>query len=159
MCDMRVEVGIVRLTVHQAKDLDSSKSLSRDLNPHAKVLFNRKLIHTTATYRHTLAPVWESACEFICTNKEKSVITVKVVDDRELLRDPVVGFLGVDLAYLLRAKDEQREWFPLANAKTGRVRLTAEWKPLAMAGSVQGAAAYVPPIGVVRLWYRLFVSL
>jgi hypothetical protein len=81
------------------------------------------------------------------------VITVKVIDDRELLKDPVVGYLSVDLAYLLRAKEEQREWFPLTNAKTGRIRLTAEWKPLAMAGSVQGAAAYVPPIGVVRLWY------
>ena len=152
---MHAEVGIVRLTLHQAKDLDASKSLSRDLNPHAKILFNRKLVHTTPTYRHTLAPVWESPCEFICTNKENSVITVKVIDDRELLKDPVIGYLSVDLAYLLRAKEEQREWFPLTNAKTGRVRLTAEWKPLAMAGSVQGAAAYVPPIGVVRLWYAL----
>ena len=153
-CLLRAEVGIVRLTVHQAKDLDNSKSLTRDLNPHAKVLVDRKLIHTTPTYKHTLTPVWESACEFICMNKEDSVVTVKVIDDRDLLKDPVVGYLSIDLAYLLRAKEEQRDWFPLANAKTGRIRLTAEWKPLAMAGSVQGAAAYVPPIGVVRLWYE-----
>lgn len=87
------------------------------------------------------------------TNKDQAVVTVKVIDDRELLKDPVVGYLSVDLPLLLSAKEDQREWFPLANCKTGKIRMTAEWKPLAMAGSVQGAAAYIPPIGVIRLWY------
>lgn len=145
-------VGIVRLTIHQAKELDYSRSGSRDLNPLAKVLLNRSLIHKTPIYKHTLSPVWESATEFVCTNKDQAVITAKVIDDRDLLKDPVVGYLSADLVYLLKAKEEGKDWFPLANCKSGKIRISAEWKPLAMAGSVQGAAAYVPPIGVIRLW-------
>ncbi|KAF8320471.1 tricalbin [Clavulina sp. PMI_390] len=148
-------VGIVRLTIHQAKELDVSNTLSRNLNPLAKVLVNRVVVHQTPTYKHTVAPVWESAAEFIVTDKANTVIGVKVIDDRDILTDPTVGYLSVHLSHILKAKEEQREWFPLANAKSGRIRMTAEWKPLAMAGSVQGAAAYVPPIGVVRLWYEL----
>ena len=34
------EVGIVRLTIHQAKSLDKSKSLSGDINPMAKLFLN-----------------------------------------------------------------------------------------------------------------------
>jgi Ca2+-dependent lipid-binding protein len=91
--------------------------------------------------------------DFIVTERDKCVMTVKIIDDRELLKDPIVGYLSVELDYLLRAKDEQRDWFPLSGCKTGKLRITAEWKPLAMAGSVQGSAAYVPPIGAVRLWF------
>lgn len=149
-----VEVGIVRLTIHQAKELDTSKLMSSDLNPYAKVLFNRQVIFSTPAYKHTLAPVWEAATEFIVTNKEHAVVTVKVIDDRDLLKDPTVGYLSIDLDYLLEAKEQQRDWFPLAECKTGKMRLSAEWKPLAMAGAVQGAAAYAPPIGVVRIWLQ-----
>lgn len=148
------EVGIVRLTIHQAKELDISKALSRDLNPLAKVLIRRQVIHATPTYKHTAAPVWESATEFLVSDKESSVITLKIIDDRDLLKDPVIGYLSVRLEDLLKAKEKQRDWFPLSGARSGKVRMTAEWKPLAMAGSVQGAGAYQPPIGVVRLWLK-----
>jgi Ca2+-dependent lipid-binding protein len=62
----RIAVGIVRLTLHQAKELDSTKSLSGDLNPFAKVHLggNATPQHTTQRFKHTNNPVWESATEF-----------------------------------------------------------------------------------------------
>jgi Ca2+-dependent lipid-binding protein len=33
-----------------------------------------------------------------------------------------------------------------------------EWKPLNMAGSLQAANQYVPPIGVVKLWLQKAVD-
>ncbi|KAF9026598.1 C2 domain-containing protein [Rhodocollybia butyracea] len=114
------KVGIVRLTIHQAKELDHTKSLS---DPH----------------------------EFLCADKHSSVLTIKVIDDRDFLKDPVVGYMSIKLVDLLAAKAESRDWFPLSNCKTGKIRLSAEWKPLNMEGSLAGADQYTPPIGVVKL--------
>ncbi|RDB28789.1 Uncharacterized protein PYUK71.03c [Hypsizygus marmoreus] len=147
-------VGIVRLTIHQAKDLDHTKSVSGDLNPLAKVYIgdSKSAGHVTALFKHTNNPIWESPYEFLCSDKASTVITVKVVDDRDFLKDPVVGYMSIKLTDLLDSMGEAgRDWFPLSSCKSGKVRLSAEWKPLNMAGSLHGADKYVPPIGVVRL--------
>ncbi|KAF7310594.1 hypothetical protein HMN09_00602200 [Mycena chlorophos] len=147
-------VGIVRLTIHQAKELDQSKSMSGDLNPFAKVcLGDRKNeVFRTRRFKHTNAPVWEQAYEFLCADKASSLVLIEVVDDRDFLKDPVVGYMSIKLEDLLQSKNEAgRDWFPLSNCKSGKVRISAEWKPLNMAGSLHGADQYTPPIGVVRL--------
>ncbi|KIJ68717.1 hypothetical protein HYDPIDRAFT_81596 [Hydnomerulius pinastri MD-312] len=147
-------VGIVRLTIHQAKELDASKSLSGDLNPIVKVFLGNSssAIHKSQIIKHTNNPVWESPTEFLCSNKQSSVITVKVVDDRDFLKDPVVGYMSVRLEDLLTAEvSEGRDWWPLSGCKSGKVRISAQWKPLNMAGALSGVDQYVPPIGVVRL--------
>ncbi|KAH9949508.1 tricalbin [Amylocystis lapponica] len=143
------KVGIVRLTVHQAKDLDPSKSMSGDLNPFVKVHLGgtKKPVHTGARVKHTNNPVWETSTEFLCTDKTGSVVTVQV--------DPVVGYMSIRLEDLLNAsKEAGRDWWPLSGCRSGKVRLGVEWKPLNMAGSLHGADQYVPPIGVVRLWLQ-----
>lgn len=150
------EVGIVRLTLHQAKDLDSSKTMAGDINPFAKVLLisHSPPIHSTPRAKHTLNPVWESSTEFLCSDKRSSVVTIKVIDDREFLKDPKIGYLSIKLEDLLEAKKTARDWWPLSGCRTGRLRMSAEWKPLNMAGSLHGADSYVPPIGIVRLWLQ-----
>lgn len=111
------------------------------------------MIHSTKRLKHTNNPVWESSTEFLCTERASSVITINVVDDRDFLSDPKVGSLTVKLEDLLEAgKEAGRDWWPLSGCKTGRLRLSAEWKPLSMPGSVHGAERYTPPIGIIRLW-------
>jgi len=156
------KTGIVRLVVHQAKELDAGKSVSGDLNPFAKVYLGGKSepIHATPIFKHTTSPVWESATEFLCADRAKSVITVDVVDDRDFLSDPVLGHMSVKLDDLLKAKEQGqgKDWWALSKCKTGRVRVSAEWKPLNMAGSMSGADQYIPPIGIVRLWLKKAVD-
>jgi Ca2+-dependent lipid-binding protein len=83
------------------------------------------------------------------------MITVNIVDDRDFAKDPILGYMTVRLQDLLDARREAgRDWWPLTGCKSGRLRLTAEWKPLNMAGSLHGADQYVPPIGAVRLWLK-----
>ncbi|TFY64762.1 hypothetical protein EVG20_g5845 [Dentipellis fragilis] len=150
-------VGIVRLVVHQAKELDTSKVHTADLNPYAKVLLGDSTspVHSTPKAKHTVQPVWESATEFLCMDRLSSVISVKIIDDRDFLKDPVIGYVRVRLDDLLEARKEAgRDWWPLSGCKSGRLRLSAEWKPLNMAGSLHGTEQYVPPIGVVRLWLK-----
>ncbi|KAF8213474.1 C2 domain-containing protein [Mycena galopus ATCC 62051] len=152
--ELDTSVGIVRLTIHQAKELDQSKSLSGDLNPLARVYLGdqHKAVYSTRAFKHTNAPVWEQAYEFLCADKASSVVMIKVVDDRDFLKDPVVGYMSINLHDLLENKKEAgRDWFPLSNCKSGKIRLSADWKPLNMAGSLHGADQYKPPIGVMRL--------
>ncbi|KAF9535478.1 C2 domain-containing protein [Crepidotus variabilis] len=151
---MQSTVGIVRLVLHQAKELDSSKSMSGSLNPFAKVYLNHATSssYQTPLFKHTNNPIWEAPYEFLCTDKENTVITVKVVDDRDILKDPIVGYLSIKLTDLMEAKKlENRDWFPLSGCKQGKFRMSAEFRPLAMSGALHGSDQYVPPIGVVRL--------
>ncbi|KAI0724221.1 tricalbin [Cerioporus squamosus] len=150
------KVGIVRLTVHQAKDLDSSKSLAGDLNPFVKLFTGsaKHPMYVTRKVKHTNNPVWEDSTEFLCTDKESSVVIAKVIDDRDFLKDPVLGYMSIRLTDLLKAKSTGKDWWPLSGARSGKIRITADWKPLNMAGSLHGADQYVPPIGVVRLWIQ-----
>lgn len=150
-------VGIVRLTIHQAKELDATKSLSGDLNPLVKVFLGNSTsyTHKSQIIKHTNNPIWESPTEFICADKSSSVITIKVVDERDFLKDPVVGYMSVRLVDLLQTDPAlNREWWPLSGCKSGKIRLSCEWKPLQMAGALSGADQYVPPIGIIRLWLR-----
>jgi Ca2+-dependent lipid-binding protein len=150
-------VGIVRFTVHQAKDFEDSGVHPTDLNTYAKVYLGSSStpIHTTFQAKRTAKPAWESTTEFFCANRSSSIITVKVVDRRDNIRDPILGFLSVRLQDLLDTlKDPGHDWWPLSGCKSGRVRLTADWRPLNVAGGICSADQYVPPIGVVRLWLK-----
>ncbi|KAI0374503.1 tricalbin [Pilatotrama ljubarskyi] len=150
------KVGIVRLNVHQAKDLDSTKSMTGDLNPFVKLYSGSasQPLHVTRKLKHTNNPVWEESTEFLCTDKNASVIIAKVVDDRDFLKDPIIGYMSIRLPDLLNAKATGKDWWRLSGARSGKIRITADWKPLNMAGSLHGADQYVPPIGVVRLWLQ-----
>ncbi|WVW80773.1 hypothetical protein I302_102759 [Kwoniella bestiolae CBS 10118] len=147
--------GIVRLTLHQAKDLDISKMYG-NLSPFAKVFLgnSRKEVHKTQIMKNANQPIWESSCEFLVPERHNSVITVSVVDSRDLAIDGDLGKMTVKLTDLLEARARQQDWFPLRGSRAGKIRLTAEWKPVAMTGSIGGAAGYVPPIGILRIWLK-----
>lgn len=130
--------------------------MTNDLNPFVKLYTgsNKHPTHVTRKVKHTNNPVWEDSTEFLCTDKASSVIIAKVIDDRDFLKDPVIGYMSIRLTDLLQAKASGKDWWPLSGAPSGKLRVTADWKPLNMAGSLHGADQYVPPIGVVRLWLK-----
>jgi Ca2+-dependent lipid-binding protein len=112
--------------------------------PHPSTPHNA--LNTPTTPSGSLLP------SFLCSDRASSVITIKVIDDRDFLKDPIVGYMSVKLDDLLAAKKEAgRDWWPLSGCQSGRIRLGVEWKPLNMAGSLHGADRYVPPIGVIRV--------
>lgn len=143
--------GVVRLTVHQAKELPKRTGVvGGDVNPKARILLNGSRIKDSDTLKRTLSPIWEMHTEFLVTERRKAVIGVQVVDDHGVGRSPVISYLSVKLDDLLMAKERQQDWFPLT--KLGRLRMSAEWKPVQMAGSMNGGAAWSPPIGTVKIY-------
>lgn len=150
----KTDVGVVRITVHQAKELDASKNVSGDVNPFVKLYVGnpKKPSFTTLRHKHNNNPVWEAPYEFLCSDKKNTIITVKIIDDRDFLKDPVIGYMSIKLTDLLGAmNDPRQDWFNLTGCKSGKIRLSSMWKPLNIAGGIQGTDQYKPPIGVVRL--------
>lgn len=143
--------GVVRLVIHQAKELDPR---GQQINPFAAVSLNGKKIHQSQTLKRTPNPVWERPVEFLVTDKTNAMVGVSIVDDNSIVSDTSLGYVNVKLIDILEANAKGQDWFPLSNAKSGRVRLTAEWKPVLMTGAINGAGSYTPPIGVVRVHFK-----
>lgn len=145
--------GILRYTVSQAKDLDSSKSMIGQLSPYAIMSVNNKEIHTTAIKKRKNSPIWEEFEEILITNKSKCTLGLKIKDDRGLAADPELGTWNMKLDLLMTDLAKGNEWFNLANTKSGKVKLRAQWKPVAVKGSVS-SGGYVTPIGVMRVHFK-----
>ena len=146
--------GIVRFTIHQAKDVDIAGEHG-DLNTFAEVYLggSKKPVHKTQTIKKSKAPIFESNCEFLVPDKSSSVVTVKVIDDNRL-QDDILGTLSIKLTDLLTAKERQQDWLPLSGSRAGKIRVSTEWKPVGIAGALDGAASYLPPIGILRVWLK-----
>ncbi|GAA6050737.1 hypothetical protein JCM3770_006601 [Rhodotorula araucariae] len=143
--------GVVRVVVHQAKELDPR---GQQINPFFKLYLNGQSVHRSQTLKRTPNPIWERPAEFLVTAKQSATIGLQVLDDNTLVSDTKLGHCSVRLNDILEANAQGNDWFPLSNARSGKVRITAEWKPVLMAGAINGAGAYTAPIGVVRLYFK-----
>ncbi|KAJ4144980.1 hypothetical protein LMH87_003845 [Akanthomyces muscarius] len=146
--------GILRFTVEQAKDLDGTKSLVGSLNPYADLLLNGKHIHQTKKLKRTNNPIWDNGSkEILITDRKSAKLGVIVKDDRDLAGDQVVGKYQIKLDEMLDCMEQGKEWYSLAGVPTGRVKMMAQWRPVAISG-VAGTGGYQTPIGVMRLHFK-----
>ncbi|EHL02009.1 hypothetical protein M7I_1959 [Glarea lozoyensis 74030] len=146
--------GIARFTIEQAKDLDGTKSLIGQLNPYAVLLLNNKEIHVTRKLKRTNNPIWDNGSkEVLITDRKKAKLGLVIKDDRDLSADPILGTYQIKLDDMLGLMDKGQEWYNLAGAKTGRAKLTVQWKPVALSGVGAGTGGYVTPIGVMRFHF------
>lgn len=147
--------GILRFTVEQAKDLDGTKSLVGLLNPYAILTLNNKEVHTTNKLKRTNNPIWDKGSkEILITDRRSAKLGVVVRDDRELAGDQTIGSYQIKLDDMLELMAKGQDWYNLAGAKTGRVKMQAQWKPVALSGALAGTGGYVTPIGVMRLHFQ-----
>ncbi|KAM0250555.1 hypothetical protein ACHAQJ_008565 [Trichoderma viride] len=146
--------GILRFTVEQAKDLDGTKSLVGLLNPYAIMFLNGKVIHQTKKLKRVNNPIWDNGSkEILITDRKRAKLGVTVKDERDLSSDLTLGKYQIKLDDLLECMEQGKEWYHLSGAQTGRVKMTAQWKPVAIAG-VAGTGGYITPIGVMRLHFK-----
>lgn len=147
--------GIAKFTVEQAKELDGSKSLIGQLNPYAVLLLNGKEIQTSQKLKRTNNPIWPNASkEFLITDRKTAKLAVVIKDDRDIAADPILGTYQIKLDDMLDLTAKGQEWYHLAGAKTGRAKMSLQWKPVALKGGVGGSGGYITPIGVMRLYFK-----
>ncbi|PHH71335.1 hypothetical protein CDD80_5354 [Ophiocordyceps camponoti-rufipedis] len=145
--------GILRFTVEQAKDLDGTKSLYGLLNPYAVMFINGKTMHQTKKLKRTNNPIWDNGSkEILITDRKKAKLGVTIKDDRDLAADQELGKYQIRLDEMLECMEQGKEWYQLSGAQTGRVKMMAQWRPVAISG-VAGTGGYLTPIGVMRLHF------
>lgn len=150
-----MNTGILRYTVEQAKDLDGTKSLVGLLNPYAVLLLNGKEIHQTKKLKRTNNPIWDDGSkEILITDRKHAKLGLAIKDDRDIAGDQLVGTYQIKLEDVLEMKEKGHEWYSLAGVHTGRVKLTAQWKPVAISGVLSSSRGYQAPIGVMRLHFK-----
>ncbi|PGH08685.1 hypothetical protein AJ80_07806 [Polytolypa hystricis UAMH7299] len=148
-----LNTGIARFTVEQAKELDASKSMVGQLSPYGVLLLNGKEVHITKKHKRTNNPIFHNPSkEILITDRKKARLGLIIKDDRDIATDPIVGRYQIKLTDMLTMMEKGQQWFNLAGVKTGRVKLTLDWKPVELKGIV-GSAGYVTPIGVMRLHF------
>ncbi|KAL7269910.1 Tricalbin-2 [Rhizina undulata] len=145
--------GIVRFTISQAKDLDASKTLSGHHSSYAVQLMNGREIHKTKIMKRTNNPIWEESKELLITNRKACKLGIILKDERDLAADPIIGTYDIKLNDLLDSVAKGNDWFDLVGTKTGRIKMTAHWSPVAIKGII-GTGGYITPIGVMRLHFQ-----
>ncbi|KAK3942201.1 tricalbin-3 [Diplogelasinospora grovesii] len=147
--------GILRFTVEQAKDLDGTKSLVGLLNPYAQLLLNGKEVHVTKKLKRTNNPIWDNGSkEILITDRKNAKLGVAIKDEREIAGDQLIGSYQIKLEDILDLMSKGQDWYNLAGVKTGRVKMMAQWKPVAIQGISAGTGGYMTPIGVLRLHFK-----
>ncbi|KAI0533871.1 C2 domain-containing protein [Xylaria digitata] len=147
--------GILRYTVAQAKELDSSKSLVGLLNPYAVLLLNSKEVHHTKKLKRTNNPIWDDGSkEILITDRKNAKLGLAIKDDRDIAGDQIVGTYQIKLEDILEMMEKGHDWYNLSGVHTGRVKLTAQWKPVAIPGVLSSSGGYQAPIGVMRLHFK-----
>ncbi|KAF2841081.1 tricalbin [Patellaria atrata CBS 101060] len=147
--------GIAKFTVESAKELDSSKSMIGQLNPYAVLLLNGKEVHISKKLKRTNNPIFPDATkELLITERKKAKLGLVIKDDRDLAQDPILGTYQIKLDDMLEMMAKGQEWYQLAQTKSGRAKMTVQWKPVALKGSLGGSGGYVTPIGVIRIHFQ-----
>ena len=146
--------GIAKFTVETAKDLDGSKSLIGQLNPYAVLLLNGKEIQISQKLKRTNQPIWpDAAKEVLITDRKSAKLGLVIKDDRDIAADPIVGTYQIKLNDMLELSNRGQEWYNLAQTKTGRAKMSLQWKPVALRGAM-GGGGYVTPVGVMRFHFQ-----
>jgi len=119
------------------------------------LLLNNKEIHVTKKLKRTNNPIWDNgSTEILITDRKTAKLGLVIKDDREISADPILGTYQIKLDDMLQLMEEGKEWYNLAGAKTGRAKLTLQWKPVALSGVGAGTGGYVTPIGVMRFHFK-----
>ncbi|KAI1307734.1 C2 domain-containing protein [Xylaria venustula] len=144
--------GILRFTVEQAKDLDGTKSLVGLLNPYAVLLLNSKEVHQTKKLKRTNNPIWDDGSkEILITDRKNARLGLAIKDDRDIAGDQIVGTYQIKLDDILEMMEKGNDWYNLSGVHTGRAKITAQWKPVAIPGALSSSGGYQTPVGVMRL--------
>ncbi|KAL1843757.1 hypothetical protein VTJ49DRAFT_138 [Mycothermus thermophilus] len=147
--------GILRFTVEQAKELDGSKSMVGSLNPYAMLLLNGREVHTTKKLKRTNNPIWDNGSkEILITDKKSAKLGVAIKDDRDITGDQLLGTYQIKLEDLLELTAKGKDWYNLVGAKTGRVKMMAQWRPVEISGIAAGTGGYQTPVGVMRIHFK-----
>lgn len=149
------EIGIMKLNLHGAKDLDISQSIIGLLNPYAEIYVNNELVKSCRKLRQNNNPSWEQAFESLVTQQSSTRIQVLIKDTVE---DNIVAKLDANLQDLIFETSRGNQWIScpplLPDGHPCKVKISATWKALSVEDDTVIQSYYNAPIGGVRIHLR-----
>ncbi|KAG2172009.1 hypothetical protein INT43_001486 [Umbelopsis isabellina] len=142
--------GILRFTIHECKGLDGKPSA------YARVLLNGEEKIKTKPMKKTPNPKWEKNVEMLVVDMTEVSMRVEVQEASSFASDVTIGSWSSSLLNIFDKIEENEGWWDLMRKKTkvGRIRISAEWKPVIMTGLAESLGSHgfnTPAIGVIRL--------
>lgn len=150
------EVGVMKLTLIGAADLELGDSVIGLLNPFAEIFVNGELVKTCRRLRKTNEPEWNQSFESLITQQSETQIEVLVKDSAN---ENAVGRLDCNLQDIIFETSRGQKWITCPPLKEGsrpsRFKITAEWKALGITDvKVSNESNFNAPIGGLRLHIR-----
>lgn len=145
-------VGIAKLVLHMAKNLDISSSISGSLNPSAELFLDGELVKKFRTVKHNNEPNWEETVEFLVPSKDESKITIKIWDDHKSHREFLCEYNGT-VAEIIDTLEMKSSF--LDASPVGDIKVDMSWKTVPMSGMIDVSSnAMSDPIGCVKVLVR-----
>lgn len=127
------ETGILKLNLHEARDLDITGLEVGLLNPYAEIYLNNELMKECRVLKLTNEPSWEQTFESLITEQSKTKVQVIVKDNST---DRIVGKLIANLQDIIFETSRGQGWIKAPSVKAGgppaHFRISANWKALGM---------------------------
>ncbi|KAG0166021.1 hypothetical protein DFQ30_007676 [Apophysomyces sp. BC1015] len=147
--------GVLRLTVHECRQLGSNRFGSSRMSPYVRVIVNGTEKMKTPVAKRNSEPKYELADEVMALDRSEVYLRVEVKDDSKPAEENIVGVWTSYLNDMLRQQETQDFWWNLTlnDEDVGQIRLSAQWKPVVMTGFAEGLGSHgyeEPPIGVIR---------
>lgn len=136
-----VDSAVLRLTVHECQDLAGPAKI----NPYVRVIVNGEEKIKTSIAWHTHNPAYEKAGEVVVLDKSEVFVRVEVKDWNKVHKDELLGVWTCYLSEILEKQEENDGWWPLTlgdDNKTGKLRLSAQWRPVVMMGLLDSTTGH-----------------
>lgn len=149
------EIGIMKITLHEARKLDTSRSSYGLLNPYALIVVNGVVVKQCRMLRKTNEPSWDQTIEAFVTRQSETFVEIVIKDAAEDIR---VGELNSNLQDLIFETSRGQKWFKCPkeseHGENPEIRVTATWKSLPMMNDGVIDTPFQLPIGGLRLHLR-----
>ncbi|TYZ67837.1 hypothetical protein PybrP1_004917 [[Pythium] brassicae (nom. inval.)] len=152
-----------------ARDLPTSHLRTKSLDPYVRleVVYPEHIVPLTAssqlpsfrsrTKKKSVYPVWDEDFEFAPVLSLKGYLRVRVLNDRRLSREQLVGEVRIPLRTLLHQK-KTVDWFPLRVAVPSPASRAAGSGDFALGAARKASSAPSASSGAVRLQLQLAYS-
>lgn len=149
-----IEVGILKLLLHEATNLDLTPLQSGLVLPYAEIYVNGELARACRKLAQTSEPSWEELFETLITKQLTCSILVTIYDQ---VSGGVLAKLEANLQDIVFETGRGQQWLECAPLyKLGvkpRIKISATWKSLRL-DSKAWDTFYSAPIGGLRIHVR-----
>ena len=147
--DTVAESGIAKITLEKVVDLSSCTSITRSLNPCAKLFVDNKLVKSFRTLRRSNEPMWNESIEVLVPSRSKSQVILSIYDDH-VRGSTLLTKYTTNMEDLIGILESGKEC--VRGTPGGDIYLNVVWKPVQLTGTFSTTGGISSPMGCIRIF-------